>query len=262
MHVNIEEHTRDVDAVHLLGRVHSFETLGTVDGPGIRFVVFMQGCMFRCLYCHNRDTWEQEAGMLYSVADVLEEIFSYLSFIDSSHGGVTVTGGEPLLQREFVRVLFKLLRQRDVHTCLDTNGYVTDHQYDLELEKLLDCTSLILLDIKHIDEQKHLALTKVSNRHTLKFAEYLHAKKQPVWIRHVVVPGYTDDLDDVRRLAEFIAPMDNVEKVELLPYHKLGAHKWAAYGDPYLLEKVEPPSRESMEAIKAVFRECGVEASG
>lgn len=262
MHVAIEEHTRDVDAMHLLGRVHSFETLGTVDGPGIRFVVFMQGCMYRCLYCHNRDTWDTEAGMLYSVADVLEEIFSYLSFIDSSHGGVTVTGGEPLLQREFVRVLFKLLRQRDIHTCLDTNGYVTDHQYDLELEKLLDCTSLILLDIKHIDEQKHLALTKVSNRHTLKFAEYLHQKKQPVWIRHVVVPGYTDDLDDVRRLAEFIAPMDNVEKVELLPYHKLGAHKWAAYGDPYLLEKVEPPSRESMEAIKAVFRECGVEASG
>lgn len=253
-------HTRNVDAAHLLARVHSFETLGTVDGPGTRFVVFMQGCLFRCKYCHNRDTWDLDSGELYSVIDVLTEILAYIPFMDASNGGVTVSGGEPLLQREFVRVLFKLLHQQGVHTCLDTNGYVTKSKYDEEMEKLLSCTDLILLDIKHIDDKKHIDLTKATNEYTLKFAKYLQQKKQPVWIRHVVVPGYTDDFDDIRKLAEFIAPLDNVEKVELLPYHKLGEHKWTAYDEKYSLHGVEPPSNEKMLQIQALFNEQGVEA--
>jgi pyruvate formate lyase activating enzyme len=256
-----ELHTRSVDAEHLLGRVHSFETMGTVDGPGTRFVVFMQGCVFRCRYCHNRDTWDTEAGKLYSVTDLITEILPYIPFIDASGGGVTVSGGEPILQREFVRVLFKMLNFQGIHTCLDTNGYVPPHLYDEEMEKFVRCTDLFLLDIKQMDEQKHIRLTEVSNQHTLRFARYLHERKRPVWIRHVVVPGYSDDPDDIRKLAEFVAPMENVQKVELLPYHTLGVHKWAACGEPYPLEGVEPPGREKMLELKAIFDEFGIAAT-
>lgn len=250
--------TRSVDAEHLLGRVHSFESMGTVDGPGTRFVVFMQGCPFRCKYCHNRDTWDMEGGKLYSVTDLITEILPYIPFIDASGGGVTVSGGEAMMQREFVRVLFKMLNFQGIHTCLDTNGYVPPPWYDDEMEKFVRCTDLILLDIKHIDDEKHKVLTDVTNVHTLRFARYLNEKDKPVWIRHVVVPGFTDDADDVRRLAEFIAPMKNVEHVDLLPYHNLGAHKWKAYDETYPLEGVQPPGREKMEEIKAIFDEFDI----
>lgn len=256
-----ELHTRSVDAGHLLGRIHSFETMGTVDGPGTRFVIFMQGCMFRCKYCHNVDTWDLEAGKLYSVSELITEILPYIPFIDASGGGVTVTGGEPLLQREFVRVLFKLLNFQGIHTCLDTNGYVPANQYGEELDQFVRCTDLILLDIKQMDEAKHIALTGISNEHPLRFARYLHERQRPVWVRHVVVPGYSDDPDDVRRLAEFVAPMNNVKKVELLPYHTLGAHKWAACGLDYPLAGVEPPSAEKMAELQAVFAEFGINAT-
>jgi len=254
-----ELHTRIDDAAHMLGRVHSLETCGTVDGPGTRFVVFLQGCLFRCKYCHNRDTWDINTGTLYSVTDLLAEILPFIPFIDASHGGVTVTGGEPLMQREFVRVLFKVLHQQGVHTCLDTNGYVADSSYDEDLEKLLDCTDLVLLDIKHINRDKHVELTKASNKYTLKFAKYLQERKQPVWIRHVVVPGYTDDLEDLRQLAELIAPMENVKKIELLPYHTLGAHKWEPFGENYPLDGVVSPSTEKMEQLMSVFTQHGIE---
>jgi pyruvate formate lyase activating enzyme len=253
--------TRSVDARHLLARVHSFESMGTVDGPGTRFVVFLQGCQFRCNYCHNRDTWDAEGGRLYAVTDLLSEITPYLPFINASGGGVTVSGGEPLLQREFVRVLFKVLRLQGIHTCLDTNGYVPPASYDDELDKLVRCTDLVLLDIKQIDERKHQSLTQVSNKHTLRFARYLSDMGRPVWIRHVVVPGYSDDPDDIRRMAEFLAPMTNVQKIELLPYHRLGAHKWDAYARTYPLRDVPPPSPSNMQALKAVFDEFELAAS-
>lgn len=252
-------HTRVDDAAHLLGRVHSLETCGTVDGPGTRFVVFLQGCLFRCLYCHNRDTWDIQAGNLYSVTDLLAEILPYIPFIDASHGGVTVTGGEPMLQREFVRVLFKVLHQQGVHTCLDTNGYVTDGMYDEDMDKLLAVTDLVLLDIKQIDEQKHEVLTGTTNKFTLKFARYLNAINKPVWIRHVIVPGYSDDLDDIKRLAEFIAPMRNVEKVELLPYHTLGVHKWEPYEESYPLDGIVTPPSEKINAIIDIFKQRGLD---
>jgi len=250
--------TRSVDAEHLLGRVHSFESFGTVDGPGTRFIIFMQGCLFRCKYCHNRDTWELNEGKLYSVTELLDEIFPYLPFIDASGGGVTITGGEPLLQKQFICVLFKLLRQQGIHTCLDTNGYVSLKDYGPEVDKLFQRTNLVLLDLKQIDRDKHILLTEVPNDKPLEFARYLHKINQPTWIRHVVVPGYSDDLEDIRKLAEFIAPMQNVEKVELLPYHKLGVHKWQYYGERYALDGIEPPTAESMNAIKQVFSDCGI----
>jgi pyruvate formate lyase activating enzyme len=253
--------TRSVDARHLLARIHSLESMGTVDGPGTRFVVFLQGCQFRCNYCHNRDTWDLDAGRLYAVTDLLTEILPYVPFIDASGGGVTVSGGEPLLQREFVRVLFKMLNFQGIHTCLDTNGYVPPTAYDEELEKLVRCTDLVLLDVKQIDERRHYALTQVSNRHTLRFARYLSEMDKAVWIRHVVVPGYSDDPDDIRRLAEFLAPMTNVEKIELLPYHRLGVHKWEGYVRTYPLRDVKPPTPSTMQALQSVFDEFDLAAT-
>lgn len=253
--------TRSVDAGHLLGRIHSLESMGTVDGPGTRFVVFLQGCQFRCKYCHNRDTWDSSVGRLYSVTDLMTEILPFIPFIDASGGGVTVSGGEPLLQREFVRVLFKLLNFEGIHTCLDTNGHVPPATYDEELEKLVRGTDLVLLDLKHMDPHKHVALTQVSNAHTLRFARYLHDVGKPVWIRHVVVPGHSDDVDDIRRLAEFLAPMRNVEKVELLPYHTLGSHKWASYGSSLPLQGVEPPARDVLESLRGVLAEFDLVAT-
>ncbi len=254
----VELPTRSVDAKHLLGRIHSFESFGTVDGPGTRFVVFLQGCLFRCKYCHNRDTWDLNEGKLYSVTEMLDEILPYIPFIDASGGGVTVTGGEPLLQKEFICVLFKLLRQQGIHTCLDTNGYVNLRDYGKELDKLFERTNLVLLDLKQIDNDKHILLTEISNEKPLEFARYLNKINQPTWIRHVVVPGYSDDLEDIKRLADFVAPMKNVEKVELLPYHKLGKHKWESYGESYPLEGVEPPSKEKMRQIKEIFNDAGL----
>ena len=253
LHPVIEMDSRMADPAHLLGRVHSFETCGTVDGPGTRFVIFLQGCMFRCQYCHNRDTWERDEGKLYSVTDILTDILPYIPFIDASNGGVTVSGGEPLMQKRFVRVLFKLLHQQGIHTCLDTNGYVPDAGYDEELENLMDCTDLVLLDIKHINDQKHLQLTRVTNQYTLNFADYLHRYGKPVWIRYVVVPGLTDAEADVEQLAKSVAHMHNVEKVELLPYHTLGEHKWAAYDECYPLVGLAPPSAEKIATLKKIF---------
>ena len=253
-----ELHTRVDDSAHLLGRVHSFESCGMVDGPGTRFVVFLQGCLFRCLYCHNRDTWNTDAGSLYSVCDLLAEILPYIPFIDASNGGVTVTGGEPLLQKEFVRVLFKALHQQGVHTCLDTNGYITEAGYDEELDNLLKVTDLVLLDIKQMDAGKHETLTGPSNKYPLIFAQHLQQTGKPAWIRYVVVPGYTDEIKDIKKLADFIAPLDNVQKVELLPYHNLGAHKWSAYEKNYPLHGVASPSSEKLQQIADVFKERGI----
>ena len=249
---------RTVGAKRLLGRVHSFESFGTVDGPGTRFIVFLQGCLFRCKYCHNRDTWGLNEGKLYSVTELVDEILPYTPFIDASGGGVTVTGGEPLLQRQYVCVLFKLLKQQGIHTCLDTNGYVNVKDYGREMDKLFERTDLVMLDLKQIDDRKHIILTEISNDKPIAFAKYLQKINQPTWIRHVVVPGYSDDLEDIKRLADFVAPMKNVEKVELLPYHCLGVHKWDHYGEKYPLAGVEPPPAEKMEAIRQIFKDAGM----
>ncbi|WP_133182657.1 pyruvate formate lyase 1-activating protein [Shewanella decolorationis] len=240
------------------GRIHSVESFGTVDGPGIRFITFMQGCLMRCQYCHNRDTWDLDGGKEVQVDELMSQIISYRPFLDASNGGVTASGGEAILQAEFVAELFKACKKEGIHTCLDTNGFV--RKYTPVIDELLDHTDLVLLDIKQMNDDKHIELTKVSNHRTLQFAEYLAKRNQPTWIRYVVVGGFTDDEASALQLAEFIKPMKNIEKVELLPYHELGKHKWEAMGESYQLDGVEPPSRDTMEKIKAVFSSQGINA--
>ncbi|QDZ90571.1 pyruvate formate lyase 1-activating protein [Shewanella decolorationis] len=240
------------------GRIHSVESFGTVDGPGIRFITFMQGCLMRCQYCHNRDTWDLDGGKEVQVDELMSQIISYRPFLDASNGGVTASGGEAILQAEFVAELFKACKKEGIHTCLDTNGFV--RKYTPVIDELLDHTDLVLLDIKQMNDDKHIELTKVSNHRTLQFAEYLAKRNQPTWIRYVVVGGFTDDEASALQLAEFIKPMKNIEKVELLPYHELGKHKWEAMGESYQLDGVTPPSRDTMEKIKAVFSSQGINA--
>ncbi|MCM2680860.1 pyruvate formate lyase 1-activating protein [Echinimonas agarilytica] len=238
------------------GRVHSVETCGTVDGPGIRYIVFMQGCLMRCKYCHNRDTWDVDAGQEMTVEEIMTELLSYRHFIEASDGGITASGGEATLQAEFVTELFKACQKEGIHTCLDTNGFVRHHSD--AIEHLLDVTDLVMLDLKQMDDAKHIDLTKVSNRHAKEFALRLAERNQKTWLRYVVVGGYTDDVASAEELADFILPMKNIERVELLPYHELGKHKWEAMGEPYELTEVHPPSKETMETICDVFKSRGL----
>lgn len=240
----------DVDQEHMLGRVHSMVAGSVVDGPGIRHVIFLQGCQFKCLYCHNRDTWDLHSGSLFKVSELVEESLSYATFMDKSRGGVTVTGGEPLLQAEFVALFFSQLHKMGINTCLDTNGYASKYLYEGVLKKLLDHTDLVMLDIKHMDNKKHRALTGIDNDITLQFAKHLQKVQQVSRIRYVVVPGYTDDMEDIKALAEFIAPMENVQRLELLPYHRMGRKKWLDFDEKYTLEDVQPPAANTMRKLK------------
>jgi len=230
-------------------KIHSFESFGTVDGPGIRFVIFFQGCHLKCKYCHNRDLWDCSLGEEYTLRELCLEVVKHKDFFEHS-GGVTATGGEPLLQADFIADFFEMCQHFDIHTALDTAGSVpiTD-----VVKKVLNHTDLVLLDIKHIDEKKAKDLTGSSNANTLAFARYLSDHNIPMWIRYVVVPGYTDKLEDIEKLGEFLKPFTNIEKLELLPYHEMGKHKWELMGDEYQLEGVKSPSKEDVEAMKAVL---------
>lgn len=232
------------------GKIHSIETFGTVDGPGIRFVVFMQGCTLKCKYCHNRDTWDTHAGTPTSVSELIKEILKYKSYMDNSGGGVTVSGGEPLLQTEFVTELFKELKALGIHTALDTAGSIPLSD---SIKELLKYTDLVLLDIKHINDEKCINLTGFTNKHTLEFAKYLNNINLPVWIRQVLLPTYTDDKFDLLDLKKFISTLNNVEKVEILPYHNLGKFKWDEIGDTYELENINPPSLEEIDKAKKLL---------
>ena len=241
----------------MLGRIHSTDSFGTVDGPNIRFVVFMQGCVMRCRYCHNRDTWSlKDGGQMITTEELMKKIVSIKHFLT---GGITVSGGQPTLQPDFVTELFRLCRKEGIHTCLDTNGYVKS--ITPAMADLVEQTDLMLLDIKHMDDDMHRKLTWVGNQRVLNFAKYLQEVNQPTWVRYVVVDGYTTDLDYARQLADFVAPMKNVEKVELLPYHTLGRHKWDLLKDEYELDNVTPPSHELLCSIRDIFSERGISAS-
>lgn len=229
------------------GKIHSIETFGTVDGPGIRFVIFMQGCTLKCKYCHNRDTWNVHGGKTVSKEELIKEITKYKSYIDTSGGGITVSGGEPLLQTTFITELFKDLKSLGFHTALDTSGALPLSE---PIKELLKYTDLVLLDIKHINPEKCVDLTGYTNKNTLEFAKYLSNINLPVWIRQVIVPGYTDDKFDLLDLKKFISTLSNVEKVELLPYHSLGKFKWKEIGVPYELENVPSPTPEEIEKVK------------
>lgn len=236
----------------MTGRVHSFESFGTVDGPGIRFVVFLQGCPMRCLYCHNPDTWSVSAGTEYTAEDVAGRVLKYKNYFTGG-GGVTVSGGEPLMQAEFVAALFAALKDKGIHTALDTSGALYDEDRPEAFSSLLSLTDLVLLDIKHIDDGEHIKLTGRSNKNILAFARRLAELGKNVWIRHVLVPGITDDDGCLMRLKAFISSLGNVNRVEVLPYHTMGAVKYKKLGIPYPLEGVLPPSPERIKNAKEIL---------
>ncbi|MBR3697711.1 MAG: pyruvate formate lyase-activating protein [Clostridia bacterium] len=232
------------------GRIHSFESFGTVDGPGIRFVIFMQGCPLKCKYCHNRDTWEFNKSVEYTVDSVVNKIMHYKPYFDRSHGGVTVSGGEPLGQAEYVLELFKELKEKGIHTVLDTAG---SYKITPKIEELLLYTDLVILDIKHIIKEKCIALTGLSNENEINFARYLSEKNIPLWIRQVLVPGITNDENDLKTLKKFIDSLTNVQKVEILPYHDLGKYKWEQLGLEYPLKDVPLPTNDEIEKAKKIL---------
>ncbi|MGP7815858.1 pyruvate formate-lyase-activating protein [Niallia sp. 01092] len=233
----------------MIGNIHSIETFGTVDGPGIRYVIFTQGCLLRCQFCHNADTWEIGTGKQMSVKDIMDDLQTYLPFIEASGGGITVSGGEPLLQMPFLIELFKECKKIGIHTTIDSSGgcYSTAPLFQEQLHELLQYTDLILLDLKHINRKKHISLTGMGNEHILSFATFLSDKKIPVWIRHVLVPTINDNEEDLSGLGDFIATLSNVEKIDILPYHKLGVYKWEALGLEYPLKDIEPPNEDSVD---------------
>ncbi len=232
----------------MAGRIHSLESFGTVDGPGTRFVVFVQGCPMRCAYCHNPDTWEMNAGTLMEASEIIEQYERNEPFYRNG-GGLTVTGGEPLMQIDFLIELFTLCKQKGIHTCLDTSGiaFNPDNAPLMEkFEKLMPLTDLVMLDIKHINPEKHLDLVKQPNTNILKFAAYLDEKNVPMWIRHVVVPGWTDDEESLIQLGYFIGQFHNLKALDALPYHTMGKVKYEKLGIPYRLEGVEAMSQDTV----------------
>ena len=234
--------------VNVEGYVHSVETGGAVDGPGLRFVVFLSGCALRCLYCHNPDTWHMPDGKKTGVASLLNEIAGYSDFLQRSGGGVTATGGEPLAQPEFVTALFQGCKALGLHTALDTSGFLGANATDA----LLDATDLVLLDIKSFDPETYKHLTGGSLAPTLRFAERLAAMGKPTWLRYVLVPGLTDNLASIEALAEYAHKL-GMEKVEVLPFHKMGESKWEALNLPYTLKNTPPPSPELVRKVKGIF---------
>ena len=232
----------------LRGRIHSFESLGAVDGPGVRYVIFMQGCPLRCKYCHNRDTREYSFGEKYTVDEIVDRVRRYVAYMGED-GGVTITGGEPLLQIDFIIEVFKKLKEYNIHTCIDTSGFI---QID-KLKDLLKYTDLVLLDIKHMDNDEHIKLTGVSNDKVKAFAKHLSDNGTKMWIRHVLVPGITDSEEHLKSLKDFIGTLKTVEKVEVLGYHTLGAHKWELSEEEYPLKGVPEASLEDVKRAKSIL---------
>lgn len=230
-------------------KIHSFESFGTVDGPGIRYVIFMQGCHLKCKYCHNRDTWDMNGGYYSSLDEIIKKIDNYKNYI-MPNGGVTVTGGEPLLQVHFLIELFKKLKDKNIHTCIDTSGMVDITE---DIKELLSYTDLVLLDIKHIDPIKCKDLVGFSNEKELNFARYLSDNGIDMWIRQVLIPGYTDDENDLKKLKSFIDSLNTVKKVEVLPYHNMGEYKWKKLGLKYELANVETPTEEELKKAKQIL---------
>lgn len=237
------------------GRIHSIESFGTVDGPGIRFIVFFQGCVMRCLYCHNPDSQNMKAGRLITVDELMSEIVSYKHFLTKNGGGVTASGGEAILQPGFVTEWFKACHKEGLTTCLDTNGYAK--HFTQAIIDLVKESDLVMLDLKQINDEIHKKLTGISNRYSIDFAKYLHQQNKRTWIRYVIVPDWSDDDASAHLLGQLTAPMDNIEKIELLPFHTLGAHKWKELGWKFELEDVKPPSTETMDRIQAIIASYG-----
>ncbi|MDO5377403.1 MAG: pyruvate formate-lyase-activating protein [Clostridia bacterium] len=237
-----------------IGYVHQLESFGSVDGPGVRFVVFMQGCAMRCRYCHNPETWAA-GGKTWTAQELFDRVRRYRNYW-GKQGGITVSGGEPLLQTEFVTALFGLARAEGIHTALDTAGqpFVQEAAYLEKFDALMDVTNLVILDLKEIDERRHRALTGHTNANILAMARYVAARGIPLWIRHVLVPGLTDDEQGLRRMQAFIDTLDSVERVEVLPYHTLGLQKWRKLRMDYSLEGVRTPTEEEMRRAQELLQ--------
>ena len=230
----------------ILGKIHSIETCGTVDGPGIRFVVFLQGCPMRCAYCHNPDSWSYESDNLISVDEILQKYDGVKEFCT---GGITVTGGEPLVQIDFVTELFKKAQEKSIHTALDTSGVLFNQDNTEKIDELLKYTSLVMLDIKHIDDEEHKKLTGHSNKNILSFAQYLSDKKIPMWVRHVVVPTVTYNEKYLKQLGAQLKKYKNIQALDVLPYHDMAISKYENLGLSYPLAGIPPLSKD--EALQA-----------
>lgn len=232
----------------LKGYVHSLESFGSVDGPGVRYIIFLTGCAMRCQFCHNPDTWDMKKGTLYTTDELLEKAMKYRSYWKND-GGITVSGGEPLLQIDFLTELFRKAKANGIHTTLDTSGnpFTREEPFFSKFNELMKYTDLVMVDIKHIDDEQHKILTGCTNKNILDLARYLSDIKKPVWIRHVLVPERSDYDEYLIKLDEFIQSLDNVQKVEVLPYHTLGAYKWDELGYEYKLKGIDPPSVERVE---------------
>lgn len=227
------------------GYIHSLESFGSVDGPGVRYVIFTSGCAMRCQFCHNPDTWNMQSGTAYTADELIEKAIKYRPYW-GSEGGITVSGGEPLLQIDFLTELFQKAKEEGIHTTLDTSGqpFTKEETYIQKFQKLMDVTDLVLLDLKHIDEEQHQLLTGHTNRNILELANYLSDIGKPVWIRHVLVPQRNDEDTYLNRLRDYIHTLRNVERVEVLPYHTLGVYKWKELGLTYSLDGIDPPTKE------------------
>ena len=237
-----------------MGFLHSFTTGATVDGPGVRVVAWTSGCMWRCLYCHNPDTWTMTNGVPVTINNAIEQLRKYRHGLKVMSGGLTVSGGEPLMQHRFVVKLMAGAKEMGVHTVLDTNGYYGDKLSDADLEAI----DLVLLDIKTWDPLHHRKVTGMDVGPTLDFARRLSARKRPVWLRYVLVPGLTDNLADIGKTAAFAASLGNVDRVDVLPFHQLGKHKWEQLGMKYQLATVDPPDQALVDRVCNVFREAGL----
>ncbi len=236
------------------GRIHSYETCGTVDGPGLRFVLFLQGCPLRCLYCHNPDSWKMEAGEEKSVDEVVEEIVKYRSYMRFSGGGLTISGGEPLLQPRFVKEVLLRCREAGIHTAIDTSGIVDPEK----VKDIYDAADMVLLDIKVFDDNVHKELTGQPWEMPLKTARYLAKAGKRLWLRHVLVPGVTAKRELLEPLAEFAASLGAVELVEILPFHKMGEFKWQEMGYDYGLKNTPGASRDEVDEAVAIFVNAGL----
>jgi pyruvate formate lyase activating enzyme len=259
LRVNLGKHVPESDVRAALasgdmGFLHSFTTGSTVDGPGVRVVAWTSGCMWRCLYCHNPDTWTVTNGIPVTIAKATDELKKYRHGLKVMGGGLTLSGGEPLMQDRFAVKLFTAAKALGIHTALDSNGYYGDRLADDELQAI----DLVMLDIKTWDPERHRTLTGMDNGPTLAFARRLAAHKRPVWVRYVLVPGLTDDLDDIAKTAEFVGALGNVERVDVLPFHQMGRYKWAQLGKGYTLGDLEPPTRDIIDQACAVFRTEGL----
>jgi len=249
-----ESDVRSALAAGDMGFLHSYTTGSAVDGPGVRVVAWTTGCMWRCLYCHNPDTWTMSNGIPITIAKASEELRKYRHGLKIMSGGLTLSGGEPLMQHRFAVKLLTAGREMGVHTAMETNGYFGARLTDVELQAI----DLVLLGIKTWDPERHRRLTGMDISATLEFARRLAAYGRPVWIRFVLVPGLTDDLEDIAKIAEFAASLGNVERVDVLPFHQMGRYKWKNLGIEYKLQDVEPPSPEAVERACVQFRQAGL----